>query len=623
MIDIHGDYVRVTGLRLRGQSRTTDDVVEGSQAIQVDFPPASGGLNPSMTQYIAMIDHNDISDWESATVNVQGPYTFIPDTHSYTFTVNGQKYTQPTACSFVDRSTGANVLFADDPATLDNVRIERNFLHHNERWSGGYGSLMSAGGRAAISGNTFLMNRHAISGDGEGHEDYRAWYNLALSNVPVYSLSQGRAQQIFDMHGTGPGGYGYIGGYRVDIAGNTFLGNMHNNWSFELRGHPCSTDYFRDNVAQREQDANGGGVINFHHIGDPGVPLLLQGPDVAYTPVTVAPDLRMSEVLDYNNQFGNSSPPYTDPTVRLGPGSLGVGDFDGDSDDDLFLATGTAWYYSPGGAREWRFLSAKADTIEHLLFGDFDGDGRTDVVALRGGQFMVSWGGVSDWEVLNRAPTGGNLLLLPTAITAMAVGDFDGDGRADIFWADGRTWRVSYGGNNPFVEVQTSSHRVKDIRFGDFDGNGTTDVFSVVSDGVSLRWMVSYSPKSAHGALFSSWTYLPVSLTNTVDGLLVADFNGDGVADVATNSADGWQISYRGAHGWTNVRQPLGLVSLSLAGIGHFKGQRGSDVLLWNGLSLGVISLAKCDSNANVNTQLCISVGGTSPATRYSTQDMR
>jgi hypothetical protein len=83
----------------------------------------------------------------------------------------------------------------------------------------------------------------------------------------------------------------------------------------------------------------------------------------------------------------------------------------------------------------------------------------------------------------------------------MAVGDFDGDGRADIFWADGRTWWVSYGGNTPFVEVQTLGFGMKELRFGDFDGNGTTDVFEVVSG----NWMVSYSPESIHG-LFSSWT---------------------------------------------------------------------------------------------------------------------
>src|SRR6267143_1736257 len=173
------------------------------------------------------------------------------------------------------------------------------------------------------------------------------------------------------MHGTGPDGYGYIGGYSVDIAGNTFLGDIESstfhpkrgdNWSFELRGHPCSTDYFRDNVTQRKQDSDGGGVINFHNIGCAGVPFQFYGPEVAQTPVSVPPDPQISQVLDFNNQFGDSSPPFVDPTVSRGLTSLGVGDFDGDGDDDLFLATGTAWYYSPAGAMEWRFLNAKTDT---------------------------------------------------------------------------------------------------------------------------------------------------------------------------------------------------------------------------------------------------------------------
>jgi hypothetical protein len=43
---------------------------------------------------------------------------------------------------------------------------------------------------------------------------------------------------------------------------------------------------------------------------------------------------------------------------------VGVGDFDGDGADDLFLATGAAWYYSPAGRAEWRFLSSKKDTID-------------------------------------------------------------------------------------------------------------------------------------------------------------------------------------------------------------------------------------------------------------------
>ena len=263
------------------------------------------------------------------------------------------------------------------------------------------------------------------------------------------------------------------------------------------------------------------------------------------------------------NQFDYANPAY-------GPTVLGVGDFDGDKADDLFLATGTAWYYSAGGKTEWRFLSPKTETIGQLLLGDFDGDGRTDVVTLQDGKFMVSWGGLSTWELLNPNPTAGRLTLLPSAVTAMAVGDFDGNKLADIFWADGQTWWVSYGGTTAFQEVQTSSFHRSDLRFGDFNGDGRTDVFGISN----TDWEVSYAPSSGQG-LFSSWRPLRARLTNTVAGLVVADFNGDGHADVATD-CDGskcWRISYRGFEDWITIAQPASL-SRDLAGVGHFPRRR-------------------------------------------------
>lgn len=65
--------------------------------------------------------------------------------------------------------------------------------------------------------------------------------------------------------------------------------------------------------------------------------------------------------------------------------------------------------------------------------------------------------------------------------------------------------------------------RAKDLRCGDFDGNGTTDVLGIIAG----KWMVSYSGTSA-------WTALPKSLTGTMDGVVVADFDGDGRAEIAT-----------------------------------------------------------------------------------------
>ena len=119
-----------------------------------------------------------------------------------------------------------------------------------------------------------------------------------------------------------------------------------------------------------------------------------------------------------------------------------MGDFDGDGIADLFLATGTSWFYSPAGNAEWRLLAGgRTDPIDSLLFGDFDGDGRTDVVGKNGATLMVSWGGISDWEVLNKqAPP----------LSDLSVGRFTSPHHDDLFWADGINWYVSQGGTGAF-----------------------------------------------------------------------------------------------------------------------------------------------------------------------------
>ena len=62
-----------------------------------------------------------------------------------------------------------------------------------------------------------------------------------------------------------------------------------------------------------------------------------------------------------------------------------------------------------------------------------------------------------------------------------------------------------------------------DLRFGDFNADKRTDVFGVVSN----AWRVSYSA-------VSSWEFLRSKLSDTVDTLHIADFDGNGTDDVAT-----------------------------------------------------------------------------------------
>ena len=83
-----------------------------------------------------------------------------------------------------------------------------------------------------------------------------------------------------------------------------------------------------------------------------------------------------------------------------------------------------------GGTGPWAALKISSIALPNLLFADLNGDGRTDVMATwssggeRGGQWMVSWSGSSSW---NRLQYSG------TPLSEVGVGDFDGDGIADIF----------------------------------------------------------------------------------------------------------------------------------------------------------------------------------------------
>ena len=519
MLGVAGDDVRITGLRLRGTSRSTDTNQPDSRAILT-----------ASTFVRVIVDHNDISDWTDGGVEVKGNDDLPPQ----------------MVCGPAE---------AGDPLNRPyDALVARNFIHHNEMQNFGYGVEANFGGYPLVEGNTFSLNRHAIAaGYGTAKSGYHAWFNLVLEDGPEqtkYGIPY--HTQDFDMHGTGDNGFGGVGGDYVQLVQNTFLGT--NRPNYEIRGIPCNASDFVSNVSLESAD-DAVSVKLTDGIGAVAVPPGTQF--VNYGP----------------NRFSSSNPVY----------HLGVGDFDGDGVQDLFLATGAAWYYAPHGAAEWRFLNAKIETVDGFLFGDFDGDGRTDVVGMNGNRLMVSWGGVSDWEYLNT---------VNAAITDLAAGKFAGhaagDRRDDIFWADGQQWYVSAGGSGPFQAVNTSSFRVKNLRFGDFDGGGTTDVLGVVAG----RWMVSYSATSA-------WAALPKSLTNSLDGVVVADFDGDGRADIATSSevisATGaltgnaiswkWQFSSAGATDWTyRFPQSGGLWNVPIAGaaaIGNFDGNPGADVLTW------------------------------------------
>ena len=615
---VAGDYARVSGLHVRGQSRSIGEPSNSASPIVdgIVVEPAGTFPNPpnatalgTVTELIATVDHNEMSDWITGAIRADSPFGVNSKAANqcqypgfggwYTCDQYNQLVPYPGTSS----SCSCGVPVTNDAATLGNVFVAHNFLHHNSSQNTGYGVEMgNSGGRYLAEGNTFSWARHNLTGSGEPHAEYHALNNLVMSGAPVYSNPFIGRLQDFDMHGTdNPSTYvGGAGGYNVLIAGNSFL--AHDGHDYLLRGYPDNypspidfTQYY-GNVSRRNEDS----AIQF--VDCVLAPFCTQNYNGTPFPIVIS-----------NSQFGQSTP---DPTS-----TLGVGDFDGDGNDDLFLATGAGWYYSPGGVREWRYLNSARDTIDQLLLGDFDGDGRTDVVGLRSGQLFVSWGGISAFELLNSS--------VPANCTMadMAVGDFDGDGKADIFCADWRnmTWWISYGGNTTFAAVNKSDFQRKDLRFGDFNHDGATDVFSVQSNG----WYVSYNATGlwANG-------FLQGPLTSTADGLVVADFNGDGSADVGmpcssgglfgAGASPGWQISYGGTQSWsacntfasgltnqagcalinTGLPSPP-CINIANGAVGRFSGGRGSDIVLWSQYnSQGAANLLDMPSGTGAPYQL-------------------
>lgn len=504
LFHVQGAHARISGLKLHGPSASTIR----------EQPSAKGIL--AYQQNPTLIDHNELYNWPGAAVIVFGSLT---DQNN-------------AACN------------PNYPHSERNVKVIRNYIHHNQREGTGYGVSSNNGANPLILGNTFLLNRHAIHCDGDAVSGYLATGNIVLSAASTYGWGPFvHYEQDFDVHGTNydDGHYmGGIGGAYTEISYNTFLGNNSNETgiggigshriNFFLRGEPCNQANFHHNVARHSQ----GNAIKSHY--------------------------DTSKLVIRNNQFQ-----IADPTDRLG-----VGDFDGDGRDDLFLATGAAFYYSSAGTTEWRFLRSAAEKLDELLLGDFNGDKRTDIVKKSGTSnvLVISWGGLSSFvDRLNE---------YPGAIDSLVVGDFTGDERADLFYTDRTRWYVADGGNGEFTWFNSSNYALNSLRFGDFNGDGKTDVFGIVSG----DWRVKYY---AH----SDWARLRSALETSISKIVIADFDGDGYADVATSVINSYRLDYRWrvSHSGTGDFGNMGTLFTSISAVpalGRFDQQPGIDAAFWH-----------------------------------------
>lgn len=272
--------------------------------------------------------------------------------------------------------------------------------------------------------------------------------------------------------------------------------------------------------------------------------------------------------------------------------------------------------------------------------GDFNGDGRTDVVLQDGRQlslFIVANRDVGpDDPIRGSPPRSVTGVLNPTwyhtnvlwntartrrwvfrSTDILVPGDFDGDGKDDLYVINLDAWSkpyvcllksfgdrfepvAIYGGELPGWQIRSGDRFMS----GDFDGDGRDDL--MVYNGTN--WAVPYFGmlRSTGSALQMTRRYdkfLPGWEMGRHERFSIADFNGDGRADIVsfntqswsqvhlmTFTSDGTKLTLRDRY-YGSIRQFWQMRRNDQLHVLDFSGDGMSDIALFNGRDWGPIYL--------------------------------
>ena len=284
--------------------------------------------------------------------------------------------------------------------------------------------------------------------------------------------------------------------------------------------------------------------------------------------------------------------------------------YSGDSGDH---ASGSAYLYqqvTPNGSNRVVQPSgspfATGNGPQAIAVGDFNGDGIQDLAIANkiANNLTVLLGtGSGGFTVASGSPVAtGN------SPYAIAVGDFDGDGKLDLAVANSgdSTVTVLLGiGAGKFSAAAGSPLAVgngpRAIETGDFNGDGKLDL-AIANFGASTVTVVLGTGSGTFAAASGS----PFAVGSNPSGIAVGDFNRDGILDLAianTGSSNVTELLGTGTGGFTAAVSPFAVGSGPQAIItGDFNGDGNLDLAIAN------------TTDGTVTILLGVSSGGFTPA---------
>jgi hypothetical protein len=236
------------------------------------------------------------------------------------------------------------------------------------------------------------------------------------------------------------------------------------------------------------------------------------------------------------------------------PTSVAIGDLDGDGKADIVVTnenSNTVSVFRNTGSSGVISFAAQVvftagTTPISVAIGDFNGDGKADLVVANVNSNTVSvFRNTGNTGIISYAAK--EDLAVATNPYSVAIGDLDGDGKADlavanfssnivsVFRNNGSSGTISYApkvdfitGDNPYL-----------VRIGDLNGDGKPDL--VVANYASNT--VSVFRNTVSTGIISYAAKVDLATGSTPNSVGIGDLDGDGRADLAVANYNGSTVS--------------------------------------------------------------------------------